>query len=609
MQYTRSDLLNYDQMKLMCTSCLPNQKAQLIANDLKKYAIIFQDSVYKLSREIIYERCDTQSIKDTLVTMTTLLLEQSFLNLSTAEQDNIQSNKAYKATMSHTGVQHYIAELTDKMCDPSIQLNRNEAGTIHFRNGVYNMKDNALTPRIQGQHYITHCIERNYQPSTHATRDKLMKVISQIYPVEEDRAVVLSHIGRALSGYVENDQANLFLLGKGSAGKSLIMKLTKKAIGVYCEELQCDLFEKGNKNLDKTLNEFDINKMIRIAWVNELSDKRMNESLFKTFCEGLVKTSKLYQDGSHTVEIHSKLICTSNAMPNILIDSGSSRRLIAYEHVSEFVDDQNKVDHSKNIYKKDKSLLDKLDSEMLNAWFDILVSYCVEWMDGKAPKETESFNNAKAAITSSNDIFKDFIDAKIEQTKSTDDRIGKTEMHEAFHEMYPTKHLSVQQIISALKDKSIEYSPKFRHLNIQGCFYCVKFLSDSDQEQRRVTVSQDKLREAYDIIEKQKEEIEALKRQLATRNIEPKKVYKCLKTKPSPEDLQIIRQMELAQLMQRSQEVDMQSELIDIQAKELLARVGELEHREPEPAVPEEEPFNNSVLSTANDMMKLFIGI
>ena len=118
------------------------------------------------------------------------------------------------------------------------------------------------------------------------------------------------------------------------------------------------------------------------------------------------------------------MICTSNSMPNILIDSGSSRRLIAYEHVSEFTDDASKVDHSKNIYKKDKSLLDKLDSEMLNAWFDILVAYCVGWMDGKAPKETESFNNAKAAITSSNDIFKDFIDAKIEQTKSTDDRIG-----------------------------------------------------------------------------------------------------------------------------------------------------------------------------------------
>ena len=121
--------------------------------------------------------------------------------------------------------------------------------------------------------------------------------------------------------------------------------------------------------------------------------------------------------------------------------------------MNEFTDDASKVDHSKNIYKKDKSLLDKLDSEMLNAWFDILVAYCVGWMDGKAPKETESFNNAKAAITSSNDIFKDFIDAKIEQTKSTDDRIGKTEMHESFHEMYPAKHLSVQQILSALKDK------------------------------------------------------------------------------------------------------------------------------------------------------------
>jgi len=469
------------------------------------------------------------------------------------------------------------------------------------------MRDNTLTPRVQGQHYITHSINRDYAPSTQATKDKLMKVVSQIYPVAEDREVVLSHIGRALSGYVENDQANLFLLGKGSAGKSLIMKLTKKTIGVYCEELQSDLFEKGNKNLDKTLNEFDINKMIRIAWVNELSDKKMNESLFKTFCEGLVKTSKLYQDGSHTVEIHSKLICTSNSMPNILIDSGSSRRLIAYEHVSEFTDDASKVDHSKNIYKKDKSLLDKLDSEMLNAWFDILVAYCVGWMDGKAPKETESFNNAKAAITSSNDIFKDFIDAKIEQTKSTDDRIGKTEMHESFHEMYPAKHLSVQQIISALKDKSIEYSPKFRHQNIQGCFYCVKFLSDSDQEQRRVTVSHDKLREAYETIEKQKQEIETLKKQLAKKTMLPKTVYKSLKTEPTPHDKKIIRQIEHAQLFQRSQQLDKEADLQMKQVRELLATIDAIQQQRTKPAV--NQSFQSSVVSEANDMMKLFIGI
>ena len=228
-------------------------------------------------------------------------------------------------------------------------------------------------------------------------------------------------------------------------------------------------------------------------------------------------------------------------------------------------------------------------------------------MDGKAPKETESFNNAKAAITSSNDIFKDFIDAKLEQTKSTDDRIGKTEMHESFHEMYPAKHLSVQQIISALKDKGVEYSPKFRHQNIQGCFYCVKFLTDSDQEQRRVTVSHDKLREAYETIEKQKQEIETLKKQLAKKNMVPKTVYKSLKTEPTPHDKKIIRQIEQAQLFQRSQRLDKEADLQMKQVRELLATIDAIQQQRTKPAV--NQSFQSSVVSEANDMMKLFIGI
>ena len=91
------------------------------------------------------------------------------------------------------------------------------------------------------------------------------------------------------------------------------MKLCVEALGEnYVLELGSNTFEKGNPNINKILNQFDIVPVIRIAWINELSGKSMNDELFKQFCEGVLKTSKLYQEGVHKVMHDAKLMCTSN---------------------------------------------------------------------------------------------------------------------------------------------------------------------------------------------------------------------------------------------------------------------------------------------------------
>jgi hypothetical protein len=204
----------------------------------------------------------------------------------------------------------------------------------------------------------------------------------------------------------------------------------------------------------------------------------MDDSLFKAFCDGKAQTTVLYQDGSNSIELKSKAIITANTIPNIKIDTGTTRRILSYTHKSNFVDDVKDVDESQHKYLKDKELLNKLKEQpaLLNAWFDILASYCNKWLNGEKMKYNQNFEETKANVTLSNDIFQDFLDSKVNIINNPEHRIGKNEMHKAFSSMYPTKFLIVQQIINSLKEKGLQYENTFRCKNdgIRGVFMCCK---------------------------------------------------------------------------------------------------------------------------------------
>jgi hypothetical protein len=166
-------------------------------------------------------------------------------------------------------------------------------------------------------------------------------------------------------------------------------------------------------------------------------------------------------------------------MPNLKVDSGIIRRLNSYTHKSKFVDDADEVDESNHIYLKDSNLLQKLkDQNLLDAWFDILAFKCHKWLHGEKLRFNKNFNESKHIIIDSNDIIQDFIDSKLTITDDPEDRIGKIQIHDAFNKMYPTKHLTTLQLITALKDKKLKYESKWRCDKIQGCFVGIKLCND-----------------------------------------------------------------------------------------------------------------------------------
>ncbi len=143
----------------------------------------------------------------------------------------------------------------------------------------------------------------------------------------------------------------------------------------------------NNSKIDKMLNSFVINPQIRITWINEIKDVKIDETLFKTFCEGKLQTTKLYEDESHDITHNSKPFITANTMIGIKVDTGIVRRFKGYTHGSKFVDKSAEVDEPNHIYLKDKYLLDNIvKNNLLNAWFDILAKYCYKWMKGEKPK-------------------------------------------------------------------------------------------------------------------------------------------------------------------------------------------------------------------------------
>lgn len=483
-QFSQDDLLTADELELIITSIFNEDKAELIARKVPNHFFIHKKSLYRLQSNDTYLKMDGD-MTDNLTVIVCNYLTMSAKALPDVVQQNLnlKYKKDFVSTFSNGKVSTYVLQIKAYFTKPNIELD-DTINEIHFNNGYMDLKDKKFKQRDLTKHFITQYIKRDYKkPSKKATK-KIMSDVQKIIPIKEDLEAVLMCIGSALTGESGRDQTCLFILGMGSAGKSLFMMLTKAVIDCYFLELKSDAFSVNNKNQDKTLNSYSSNKCIRVSWINEPDDKQIDKSMFKKFVEGVLQTNKLYKEGNHDFPHYSKLFGTANTMPIIPIDSGTERRIQGYTTMSEFTDDKNKVDESKHIYLKDSNMIEnfKKDEDLMNAWFDILVSYAHRWTNGEKIVYSENFKDTKSSIVSTNDTTQDFIDATLILTNEDKDRIGKTEMMALFKEMYPQKFINQQQLLGDLKNHHVKYDPKKRCNNIQGCYVGVKQRTNFDDE-------------------------------------------------------------------------------------------------------------------------------
>ena len=521
--------LTSENLRAICKSYQTSDIAEFYVNCLKQKYVRHDNDLFVLdSINLTVKKLDNVRINDVYINEIVILLKESESKLNADQLLILQTNKEYsnyKSLSCPTKITKLIPVIDQRLKG---QIYEGEPHEIHFKNGFINTRTTQFEKRTK---YVLNYIDRNYKPSSQSERADIHLIVSKIYPKISEKQYILNTLGSAFSGEVKKDRTSMFLLGPSSAGKSLLMQMLLAGFSeTYVREFSSTTFARSNPNRNKIMNQFLKSKQIRVTWVNELVGK-IDDSLFKSFCEGSVCTTELYKDGSINVVHHSKVVLTSNEMPSIKMDTGVASRIVSYNHVAHFTEDVNKVDYSKYIFQKDKDLLSKINNSdiLKNAVVDIILSYTKRWFEKGLGPLPESMKTAKNDIVDSNDCVQDFIDRCLE--KDENGRIGKQEMRDAYVAMFKDKKISVLQMISAMRDKMIEYKNDLRCNSVKGCFVGYSFKDEESSDALKYSgCSEKEKRVMLSEIEQLKKELADLKKATcnnADQVIEVKKIVTC----------------------------------------------------------------------------------
>ena len=293
------------EIRSLITSIFPNIKADIVASKLKNHYLINKKELYILNNDLIY-RSAGKDIQAQILVETTKLLQQSFMKLSKEETDDIVTNhnKSYQQIFKNSNVETYLPQLLVSL---KSEIKFDTGFDVNFKNGYMDFTDLTFKKRVIGVHFITNCINRDYIKSSSKERKHVRSHLNKIFPNKEDFKIISLMLGSAITGRSVADQDLLMLLGEGGAGKSFILELTALSIECYLKTLKNDTFSLSNSKMDKILNSFLENPQIRITWINELTESRLDEALLKTFADGDITTTVLFKDGCNCMKHMSKL--------------------------------------------------------------------------------------------------------------------------------------------------------------------------------------------------------------------------------------------------------------------------------------------------------------
>lgn len=540
------ELLSYTNFMKIIRSNRPIEQSLILTQHLKSDTIISRDCLYLLKDNLIYEAVNSKKIDETITLMISKYINASFNAFSKDDladlycDENKGKRESINNIFTNNAIKSMLPQIKGDLTENNIKFDTYEH-KIHFLNGYLDLKTNTFRNRELTVDFISKCINREYNPSSLAQQESIMKHLRKIYPIEEDRNVILLILGRALAGMTPDAQKMTFLLGNGSSGKSTVMKLCKEAFTCYYKELGEDTFSNNlsESKRSKVMNTFKHEPQIRFTCVNEMEDKCINKSMFKLFPEGEVQTVELYQSGSDSVYHRSGLFLPCNTMPNIDWDSGSRRRAEAFEQKSLFICDSNKkhlINEKKHIYEGNSNLIaDIVAMNLLDAWCDILFVRSYNLLNKKQViTYTKSFTEIKNLVVDCDNKFKDFVDTML-FLEETDEsvRIHKDEMLERYKEFSENHRITNRQLIPKLKEYSVKYGDQLRVLGypIKGAYYCVRWkvkddkqvVDEEDDDEEKVVKNDEECTSivVVDTLQEEnaklKEEIEKLKKLLAQR--------------------------------------------------------------------------------------------
>ncbi len=251
---------------------------------------------------------------------------------------------------------------------------------VAYENGVLDLKTLKFRNGIQSTDYLTKVLPYNYEKGTETdkaiVKKELMKILN-MNPKHYD--YYLSYLGYSMTGDASKEQIFLSVRGqKASNGKSVVFNALNDIISIYIKKLDQVFFNKDNKDRHKSIAELN---GIRIAFLNEMNEKKIDKELIKDICDGKPMPYKVMYGTTASMPINFKIAIIGNTTLNVDADAGVKRRIKMAQLDSEFNEDFTEDNYEKCQFKCDKKFDELLSTTYKYALMDIIYEYSKKYVD------------------------------------------------------------------------------------------------------------------------------------------------------------------------------------------------------------------------------------
>ena len=270
----------------------------------------------------------------------------------------LSNAKAMLTEVTRTSKEHNMrAMISMAKSEDSMSIGLGEIDSNPYLLGVYNgvvdLKTQSLIPPTPNV-FVTK--RANVSFNADADCPLFCLFLSQVLPDKTEREFLIRFLGYTLSGLV-TEQYFLFLLGKGSNGKSVLVEIIYFLLGDYAQKIQTEMLMKQYRSTQSASPDLVSLQGRRLIYCNETSDgQRLDDARVKEMTGGDTITGRLpYATQAVSFTPTHKLMMVGNHAPIIQDDSyGMWRRIKLIPFTKQFKESDPGFD---------PQLLDKLKRE------------------------------------------------------------------------------------------------------------------------------------------------------------------------------------------------------------------------------------------------------
>jgi len=310
-----------------------------------------------------------------------------------------------------------------------------------FNNYIVDFK-NKLCRAGQPEDYISKCTNIDYIP-LEKIKDKniineIYEFMEQLFPNEELRKYMWSHLASTLIGNNDNQTFNIYT-GSGRNGKSKLVDLMSKLLGDYKATIPITLVTQKRNNIGSTSSEIVQLMGVRYAVMQEpCKGEKINEGIMKEITGGdPIQGRALFKEAVTFIPQFKLVVCTNTLFDIKSNDDGTWRRIRVCDFISKFLEQP--YEEEEKFPKADyphQFQIDKKIDEKFTKWAPVLAAILVDmtYKQQGVVKDSAIVMGSSDQYREGQDYLTEFCKEKIKSVQGG--KIKKSELWEVFKQWY-----------------------------------------------------------------------------------------------------------------------------------------------------------------------------